>query len=98
MSSASPPRDLLEHILASIAGEPDRVEVRERGDGRHRDLDVRLADADRALLQSDDGRLLSAIQTALDACAWKHHQRAHLHLIDGEDTAEAADVAASTDA
>jgi|GEM_PF-7049790 len=87
--------DFLSYAVRGVVTNADAVsvmEARESEDGRrkHVEFSVDLADDDREALEGNE-TLLAALETMLDAAAYKRHLRASFALAGASDDAEEAD-------
>jgi predicted RNA-binding protein YlqC (UPF0109 family) len=82
--------DFIRTVLDSVVAKPEAIELRSRPGERKGSMEfgVCLDPADRARLEADDGRLLDALYTTLDAAAWKRKMRASLMVVDSFDAGD----------
>jgi predicted RNA-binding protein YlqC (UPF0109 family) len=87
--------DFLDYAVRGVVSDADAVEVMEsketsKGRKKHIEFSIALSDADREALEGNEA-LLAALETMLDAAAYKRHLRASFVLAGASDDAEEED-------
>lgn len=83
-------REFLDYVVRSLVEHPEAVSLREVPGNRQVTFEISVDPADAGALNGTDGEILAALATVLDACAYKHHARADLVLLDGSGDAKEA--------
>jgi len=75
-------KELLEYIAKALVDEPDKVEVKEVGEGRSIILQLKVSDTDVGKVIGKKGRIANALRVIIKAVATKNGKVAIVQIID----------------
>lgn len=75
-------KDLITGILQALVDQPEKVSVKEIGDGETKVLEVRVAKTDMGKVIGKQGRTAQAIRTIISAAAGKTRKRYILEIVE----------------
>ncbi len=75
-------KDFVAFLAQSLVGNPDKIEVKELGEGKTRVIELKVAQEDLGRIIGRKGRTVKAIRTLLDASSIKKKKRIVLEVIE----------------